>query len=75
MDCDALSSRGTAGDCGIAKRLAAKLGQQIQTQFEVVVWRSLQNAPPFEEWLETVLPILLQTQERTLYRAAWMGNC
>jgi len=36
--------------------LAAKLGQQIQT-FEVVVWRSLQNAPPFEEWLETVLPI------------------
>jgi len=29
---------------GIGKALAAKLGQQIQTQFEVVVWRSLQNA-------------------------------
>jgi hypothetical protein len=48
---------------GIGKStLAAKLVQQIQTQFEVVVWRSLQNAPPFEEWLETVLPILLRAQ-------------
>ncbi|WP_199321945.1 NB-ARC domain-containing protein [Leptolyngbya sp. FACHB-321] len=48
---------------GIGKSaLAAKLGQQIQTQFEVVVWRSLQNAPPFEEWLEMVLPILLRAQ-------------
>ncbi|AFY91095.1 WD-40 repeat-containing protein (plasmid) [Chroococcidiopsis thermalis PCC 7203] len=48
---------------GIGKSaLAAKLGQQIQTQFEVVVWRSLQNAPPFEAWLETVLSILLQSQ-------------
>lgn len=42
--------------------LAAKLVQQIQTEFEVVVWRSLQNTPPFEEWLETVLPILLRAQ-------------
>ncbi|OUL31549.1 hypothetical protein BV372_20125 [Nostoc sp. T09] len=48
---------------GIGKStLAAKLVQQIQTEFEVVVWRSLQNAPPFEEWLETVLPILLRAQ-------------
>ena len=48
---------------GIGKStLAAKLVQQIQTKFEVVVWRSLQNAPPFEEWLEMVLPILLRAQ-------------
>ena len=48
---------------GIGKStLAAKLVQQIQTEFEVVVWRSLQNAPPFEEWLETVLLILLRSQ-------------
>ncbi len=48
---------------GIGKStLAARLVQQIQTEFEVVVWRSLQNAPPFEEWLETVLPILLRAQ-------------
>jgi len=39
MDCDgALSSRGTAGDwVDWQSALAAKLGQQIQTQFEVVV--------------------------------------
>ena len=48
---------------GIGKSaLAAKLGQKIQPEFEVVVWRSLQNAPPFEEWLKTVLPMLLRAQ-------------
>jgi predicted ribonuclease YlaK len=35
---------------GIGKSiLATKLVQQIQSEFEVVVWRSLQNALPFEE--------------------------
>jgi len=48
---------------GVGKStLAARLVQQIQPVFEVLVWRSLQNAPPFEEWLETVLPILLRAQ-------------
>ncbi len=48
---------------GIGKStLAAKLVQQIQPEFEVVVWRSLQNAPPLEEWLESVLPVLLRTR-------------
>ncbi|BAY49378.1 myosin-heavy-chain kinase [Scytonema sp. HK-05] len=48
---------------GIGKSsLAAKLVQLIQSEFEVVVWRSLQNAPPLEEWLEGVLPVLLQVQ-------------
>jgi WD40 repeat protein len=48
---------------GIGKStLAAKLVQQIQTEFEVVVWRSLQNAPLLEEWLEAVLPMILQAQ-------------
>ncbi|WZF20347.1 NB-ARC domain-containing protein [Nostoc sp. UHCC 0302] len=46
---------------GIGKStLAAKLVQQIQPEFEVVVWRSLQNALPLEEWLESVLPVLLR---------------
>jgi WD40 repeat protein/transcriptional regulator with XRE-family HTH domain len=40
--------------------LAAKLVREIGAEFEVVVWRSLQNAPPFEEWLESVLPLLLR---------------
>ncbi len=48
---------------GIGKStLAAKLVQQSQAQFEVIVWRSLQNALPFEEWLEEVLTILLRAQ-------------
>src|SRR5919202_56746 len=48
---------------GIGKStLAAKLVQQIQPEFEVVVWRSLQNAPPLEEWLESVLPVLLRAR-------------
>jgi len=48
---------------GIGKStLAAKLVQQIHQEFQVVVWRSLQNAPPLEEWLESLLPVLLRAQ-------------
>ena len=48
---------------GIGKStLAAKMLQQIQSGFEVVVWRSLQNAPPLAEWLESVLPLLLRAR-------------
>ena len=48
---------------GIGKStLAAKLVQQIQPEFEVVVWRSLQNAPLLKEWLESVLPVLLRVR-------------
>jgi WD40 repeat protein/transcriptional regulator with XRE-family HTH domain len=48
---------------GIGKStLAARVVQQIEAQFEIVVWRSLQNAPPLEEWLASVLPVLLQAQ-------------
>lgn len=48
---------------GIGKStLAAKVVQEIEAEFEVVVWRSLQNAPPLEEWLTSVLPVLLQAQ-------------
>jgi hypothetical protein len=45
---------------GIGKSsLAVKLGLQIQTEFEVVVWRSLQNAPPVEEILTSIQQFLL----------------
>lgn len=48
---------------GIGKSLVAvKLALQIQQEFEVVIWRSLENAPPLEEWLESVLPFLLRAQ-------------
>lgn len=48
---------------GIGKStLAVKLARQIQDQFEIVVWRSLQHAPPLEELVEDILQFLLQSQ-------------
>jgi WD40 repeat protein len=45
---------------GIGKStLAVKIGLKIQAEFEVVVWRSLQNAPPAEEILSSILQFLL----------------
>ena len=45
---------------GIGKStLAVKLGLQIQDEFEVVVWRSLQNAPPVKDKLTDILQFLL----------------
>jgi WD40 repeat protein/DNA-binding transcriptional regulator GbsR (MarR family) len=45
---------------GIGKStLAVKVGSKIQAEFEVVVWRSLQNAPPAEEILSSILQFLL----------------
>ena len=52
---------------GIGKTtLAAKLVQQIQSEFQVILWRSLQNAPPLEEWLEQLLPVLLKAQGKDI---------
>ncbi|MFW9264931.1 eIF2A-related protein [Nostoc sp. CALU 546] len=51
---------GLLGIGGIGKStLAVKLGLQIQGEFEVVVWRSLLNAPPVEEQLTNILQFLL----------------
>ncbi|WP_242063181.1 NB-ARC domain-containing protein [Nostoc sp. FACHB-892] len=51
---------GLLGIGGIGKStLAVKLGQQIQSEFEVMVWRSLLNAPPVEEQLTNILQFLL----------------
>ncbi|MEO0684885.1 MAG: NB-ARC domain-containing protein, partial [Cyanobacteria bacterium J06649_11] len=45
---------------GIGKStLAIKFGMQVQMSFDVVVWRSLQNAPPIDEYLTSVLKFLL----------------
>ncbi|GAX37201.1 WD-40 repeat protein [Nodularia sp. NIES-3585] len=45
---------------GIGKSsLAVKLGFQVQNEFEVVVWRSLQNAPPVEENVTSILQFVL----------------
>ncbi|MBD1810029.1 hypothetical protein H6F98_31950 [Microcoleus sp. FACHB-SPT15] len=48
---------------GIGKStLAVKLALQIQTDFEIVVWRSLRNALPLEELLESILLFVLRVR-------------
>jgi WD40 repeat protein len=49
---------------GIGKTsLAAKLGEQIQAEFEYVVWRSLREAPPLKEILTSLIQFLSNQQE------------
>ncbi len=43
--------------------LSVKLAQQLQSQFEVVIWRSLRNAPPVQEILTQLLQFLSNQQE------------
>ncbi|NJR61447.1 MAG: NACHT domain-containing protein [Cyanobacteria bacterium CRU_2_1] len=49
---------------GIGKTsLAAKLGEQLQDEFEVVVWRSLRNAPLVEDMVASLIQFLSNQQE------------
>lgn len=55
---------GILGMGGIGKTaLSVKLAEQIQTQFEFVIWRSLRNAPPLESLLSELVPFLSAQQE------------
>ncbi|MGG6240956.1 beta-propeller domain-containing protein [Nodosilinea sp. AN01ver1] len=48
---------------GIGKTvLSVRLGEQVQNEFEVLVWRSLRNAPPVEELLRDVIGVLADQQ-------------
>ncbi|MDX2098977.1 MAG: NB-ARC domain-containing protein [Leptolyngbyaceae cyanobacterium bins.59] len=48
---------------GIGKTaLSVKLAEQVQDEFECVIWRSLRNAPPIEELLTHLLNILSNQQ-------------
>lgn len=50
---------------GIGKSaLAVKLGLQLQPEFDSVLWQSLANAPPFADFLESVLQFLLWAQRK-----------
>lgn len=52
---------------GIGKSaLSVKLGLQIKEEFEIVVWRNLQNAPPLEELLANLLQFLLPTLQKDI---------
>ncbi len=49
---------------GVGKTaLAAKVAQQIQGDFEAVIWRSLRNAPPLEILLGDLVPFLSEQQD------------
>jgi WD40 repeat protein len=52
---------------GIGKTaLTIKLAEQIQTDFEYVIWRSLRNAPPLEDLLIDLIQFLSNQQEINL---------
>ncbi|MEG4023822.1 NB-ARC domain-containing protein [Microcoleus sp. S13C4] len=57
---------GIFGIGGIGKTsLSVKLAQQIQSQFEFAIWRSLQQAPPLDVILSNILPILTGSEATT----------
>lgn len=50
---------------GIGKStLAVKLGKEIQSEFDVVIWQSLQNQLPPEEILTNILKIFISTLQK-----------
>jgi hypothetical protein len=57
---------GIFGLGGIGKTsLSVKLAQQIQSQFQFVIWRSLQQAPTLDVILSNILPILTGSKATT----------
>ncbi|KAM3092462.1 NB-ARC domain-containing protein [Phormidesmis sp. 146-12] len=44
--------------------LSVKLAQDVQSEFEAVIWRSLSNAPPLEALLNSILSFLLRSQNK-----------
>lgn len=55
---------GLFGMGGIGKTaLSVKFAQQVQHEFDYVIWRSLQNAPPINDILATLIQILSNQQE------------
>ena len=46
--------------------LSVKLAEEIQSDFEFLIWRSLRDAPPIDELLTTLIQILSQQQDTNL---------
>jgi WD domain, G-beta repeat/NB-ARC domain len=56
---------GVFGWGGIGKTaLSVKLARKLESQFEYVVWRSLQHAPTLKDLLDEILPILVGAEVR-----------
>jgi hypothetical protein len=55
---------GLLGMGGIGKTaLSVKFAQQVQHEFDYLIWRSLQNAPPVNDILTTLIQFLSNQQE------------
>lgn len=58
---------GIVGINGVGKtHLSVKLAEGIQDEFDYLIWRSLRNAPPFEEILSDYLFLLSNQQDSEL---------
>ena len=52
---------------GVGKTsLSVKLAEDIQSEFEYLIWRSLREAPPIDELLTTLIQFLSQPQDTDL---------
>jgi hypothetical protein len=52
---------------GIGKTsLSVKLSEEIQREFDCLIWRSLRDAPPIDEFLTTLIQFLSQEQDLNL---------
>ncbi len=55
---------GVVGIGGIGKTaLVAKLGENIDTDFDLVIWRSLREAPPLNQFIEEAIQFLSEFTE------------
>lgn len=46
--------------------LSIKFAQQMQSQFETIIWRSLRNAPPILDLLSDLIGVLSHQQDRAM---------
>lgn len=66
---------GILGIGGIGKTaLSVKLAEQLQNQFDSVIWRSLRNAPPLETLLAELVPFL-SGQQQTKADISYFLDC
>ncbi len=69
-----------SGMAGIGKTaLSVKLAKEIQDEFEWVIWRSLRQVPPIQDFLKILIQLLSHTQEMTIPetvegRIYWLVN-
>jgi WD40 repeat protein len=61
---------------GIGKTaLSVKVTQKIQEQFEYVIWRSLRNALPLEEFLASLICLFSDAQQTVTDKITQLINC